>query len=86
MYGEQLPDLAPYETMHEAWQQAGYSASGINGPEPFSWVEIQAFSEVSERNMTKMEMRVLMDMSRAFCRGFADKNPMSIQPMERKHV
>lgn len=86
MFGERLPELPPSERTADLWQQIGYSGYGINGPEPLTWGEIASFKALALPDLHPAEASVLMDMSRQYVRLRCDTNPLSIEPMERKHV
>jgi len=84
MYGDMLPDMPLDETLHITWQEIGLCASGASGPVPFSWVELQAFAQLSGYAISPVEAGCLVDMSRAFCNAIGDNDPLSIPPMERR--
>ena len=55
----------------------------MGGVEPFTWSEIEAYDRMTGANLSPVEAHCLMDMSRAYVRGFSDTRPLSIEPMER---
>lgn len=85
MFGESLPELPPSETLDHIWHSIGMAQVGMNGAEPFSWQEVQAYAALTGWRSTPTEAQCLVDMSRAYCAGIADKNPLSKAPMERTH-
>lgn len=80
MYGELLPSLPVDETLHLTLQQLGYA---VSGPAPLSWQEIDAFARLTACDISPLEAACLADMSRAFCTGISDSDPLSVPPMER---
>jgi len=80
LYGELLPELPVDETLHLTFQQLGYAT---HGPVPLSWQEIDAFARVTACDISPLEAACLADMSRAFCNGIGDTDPLSVPPMER---
>lgn len=83
MFGEKLPELPYTERLADIWQSLGCSGSGVNGPAPFTWQELQAYSATSQRRLQPAEADCLIEMSRAFVAALNDKRPLSIAPMER---
>ena len=55
----------------------------MGGAEPFTWTEIDSYNRATGANLSPVEARCLMDMSRAYVRGLNDTRPLSIEPMER---
>lgn len=84
MYGETLPELPASEQVAEWWRELGYARSSLNGVEPFSWRELQAFAEIGGYAISPIEARCLMDMSRAYAVEVADSSPLRKPPMERE--
>lgn len=83
MYGETLPELPPSENVAEWWRELGYARSGMNGVEPYTWQELQAFAAIGGYDISPVEARCLMDMTRAYCVEIADSSPLRKPPMER---
>jgi len=83
MFGGELPDLPPSEMVVDYWQELGFAGIGYSGYIPFSWQEIAAFVSCGGYDIAPVEARVLVDMSKAFAREYADDNPLSISPVER---
>lgn len=87
MYGERLPELPWQERLPDYWREMGFasiavSATGV-GFVPFTWQEVAAFISASGFDISPVETRVLVEMSRAYSRHYGDTNPLSIEPMER---
>lgn len=80
--GFELPDLPPSEWMHEAWDEAGRCGAGVNGPEPLSWVEIDAYSR-NGGDLRPVEAQTIRAMSEAYAEELRDRNPLRKSPAER---
>lgn len=83
MYGEALPELPASENVAEWWRELGYARSGMNGVEPYTWQELQAFASIGGYDISAVEARCLMDMSRVYCVEIGDSSHFRIAPMER---
>ena len=83
MYGDDLPELPASETVADWWRELGCSGYGMNGAEPFTWQELRAFADVAGYDISPVQARCLMDMSRAYCAEIADKSALRVPPMER---
>ena len=83
MYGEALPELPASERLAEFWYDLGYARSSMNGAEPYTWQELQAFAVIGGYDISAIEARCLMDMSRAYCVEIGDNSHLRIPPMER---
>jgi len=83
LYGEDLPELPASENVADWWRQLGCASCGMDGAEAFTWAELQAFAQVGGYDISPVEARCLMDMSRAYCAEIADTSPLRVPPMER---
>ncbi len=83
LYGDDLPILPASETVADWWRELGYARSGMNGAEPYTWQELQAFAHVGGYDISPLQARCLIDMSRAYCAEIADGSPLRKPPMER---
>lgn len=72
--------------MIEHWENMGYArALPMGGCAGFEWQEVTAYIAATHSDLSPIEAKTLVDMSRAYAEAVADKNPLSIAPMERKH-
>lgn len=83
LYGEELPDLPASEILADAWRQLGCAGRSFNGPVPFEWREVAAFSEMTGAALTPIEAECLVDMSRVYCTELANTSALRKAPMER---
>ena len=83
LFGDELPDLPPTERVADIWRELGRARQSINGPAPFEWAELQAFSALSGIALHPAEAACLVDMSREFSLEIAERNPLRKSPMER---
>lgn len=56
---------------------------GAGGPVPFTWGEVAAFASVGGYDISHVEARALVNMSRAYLAAMQDTDPLSIAPMDR---
>ncbi len=80
MHGERFPEISHTERLVDYWRELGYC---MIGPSPFTWGEVAAFASVGGYDISPIEARVLVNMSRAYVAALQDTNPLSIAPMDR---
>lgn len=85
LYGERLPELPLTEDLQDHWAELGRARECQVGLLPFEWQEIEAYARLNAIQLSPFEAQTLVDMSRAFANGYADTNPLSIEPMERRN-
>jgi hypothetical protein len=56
---------------------------GMGGLVPFTWQEVAAFANVGGYDISAVEARALVNMSRAYVAAMQDTAPLSIAPMDR---
>jgi len=83
LFGDQTPEIPPSERVVDAWAEAGLCGKTFDGPAPFEWSEIAAYVSASGSGMTCIETIAMVEMSRAYCRGYADTDILSKAPVER---
>jgi len=82
VFGRDLPELDDDEYLHLVWHDLGCRSHGENIA-PLEWREILAYSEVTGTLLSHEDWRTVMEMSVAYCSGLADRNPLSMSPVER---
>jgi hypothetical protein len=83
MHGERLPEVPFAERLVDYWRELGFAMFGGSGPMPFTWQEVAAFASVGGYDISPVEARALVNMSRAYVAAMNDTNPLSIAPMDR---
>lgn len=83
MYGVSLPLLPSSEAVADWWRDLGYAGLGANGAEPLTWQEVQAFAVIGGYDISPLQARCLIDMSRAYCVEIAERGALRVPPMER---
>ena len=63
----EMPDVEGYELLLEWLAELGYSDRGLNGLDPLTYSDVQAWSEVSENSLTPWMKIMLVDLSRDYC-------------------
>jgi hypothetical protein len=56
---------------------------GMGGAVPFTWGEVAAFASIGGYDISPVEARALVNMSRAYASALLDTKPNSIAPMDR---
>lgn len=84
LHGIEPPRLPDSERLGAMWFELGQARVLMDGSiVPVEWQEIAAFANATGYDISRVEALALMDMTRAYSAGFADKNPLSIPPVER---
>jgi hypothetical protein len=83
MYGERYPEIPPGEVLLDYWREIGFSGVGSVGVVPLTWIEVAAFVSCAGYDISAIEARCMVDMSRAYVASYLDTRPTSIEPMER---
>jgi len=52
------------------WHELGLSTSGVNGPEPLPFTELESWARVSGVELEPWEMGMVSKLSQQFCRQF----------------
>ena len=81
--GERLPDLPHTERLADYWRELGFCMYGMGGAMPFTWGEVAAFASVGGYDISAVEARALVNMSRAYVAAMQETDPLSIAPMDR---
>jgi hypothetical protein len=83
MKGDRLPEIPHTERLVDYWRELGFAMYGMSGAIPFTWGEVAAFASVGGYDISAVEARALVNMSRAYVTAMQDTNPLSIAPMDR---
>ena len=78
-----MPEVPYTERLVDYWRELGFAMYGGAGLAPFSWQEVAAFASVGGYDISAIEARALVNMSRAYVAAMQDDNPLSIAPMDR---
>lgn len=79
VFGWEVPDLHPDETLHNVWQELGEARDG----QPLEWQELQAYANMTGEALDAEEWRILREMSVAYCSQLRRLSPFEPSPMER---
>ena len=81
-FNSPLADLPPVTATYllADWQAVGMCSSGMNGPVPLSWQEIQAYSQMTATPFTPWEAETIRTMSRRYCSKFYESRHESTPP------
>ena len=71
------------ERLVDYWRELGFAMYGAQGVVPFTWQEVAAFAHIGGYDISPIEARALVNMSRAYVAAMQDANPLSIAPMDR---
>lgn len=75
------PEPEEYRHIVMWLNQAGFCGSGMNGPVPLTWQEIESFSNGSALDLTASEKKAIRHLSELYCRGLSTHaNPKSPPP------
>lgn len=79
-----MPEFPASEYMMRAFMRLRPARPGMGGPEPWTWVDVEAFGRASQMISDPWEHEALIDMSHAYCAELASStNVLTIPPTER---
>ena len=80
-YPINMPDLLGFDRMPMYMDEFGPASQGAAGIVPVSFLELQAWSEMTDNQLNVWESSMLILMSKQYCyQSYKSDNPMTVPP------